>query len=130
MHRGIYIGLILSFLMCYLDIGHDGAVFLAEAEYYFIAELVNDFKVLLNPFAICAFLGQLLLMVAVFKRKHSKPVSLVGLILLYIIIVPLLLLAFISVNWKMLISIAPFLILTFVYFQQRHKLKLQEISEL
>ena len=72
MYRIIKLGIFLSFLICYVHLGHDGSAFVAEIEFSLIKYAADIFNLIQNPYFLIGFPAQVLLVIAIFRNKPSS----------------------------------------------------------
>lgn len=90
--------------------------FLIQIEIELILKATSDFKSVIHPFTIIPFLSQLLLIVSLFQVKPNRLLvssSIVGLLLLIGFIF---FIGIIVLNWKIILSALPFLIVSIITF--------------
>lgn len=90
--------------------------FLIQIEIELILKATSDFKSVIHPFTIIPFLSQLLLIVSLFQVKPNRllvSISIVGLLLLMGFIF---FIGIIVLNWKIILSALPFLIVSIITF--------------
>jgi hypothetical protein len=118
MKKGYAIGLLLSFLICYLEWGHNSS-FIAEEEYNFFVHHVT-LSSLVHPFILLPAIGQLLLLYSVFPKDPNPKLILTGMILLGLLAWFIFIISILSLNPKMLICSLPFTVIS-VLFIRRYK---------
>lgn len=109
--KSLNIGLILTSLLGYLEWGGGNSMFLAQAEWEIVLKLFSDPLAVFHPFVLLPLIGQLLLVLTLFQKEPSKKgtywgIAGIGILLLFMFVIGLL-----SLNWKVLLSTIPFLIL-------------------
>lgn len=87
-------------------------MFLFQAEGEIISKLSTDPVAVLHPFTILPFLGQVILFVSLFKKKPGKIRVYIGMSGLCILLGLMFLIGLISLNYKVILSTMPFLIVT------------------
>ena len=112
---------ILSSLLGYLEWGDNNTMFLFEAEYEVIYKLIFNTKEAIHPFTILPLLGQLVLLINLFLKKPIKwsvyvAIAMLGLLLAFIFFIGIL-----NLNWKLIISTLPFLVLSFLLIKALRK---------
>lgn len=106
--------LIISSLFCYLEWGTDQSYFLFQMEWQVIQEIVKNPAAFLHPFVAIPFIGQLLLITALFSKTPKKKLVYVGMIGIAVIVLMILLVSIISGRYAMSLSTIPyFMVSTF-----------------
>jgi len=101
--------LILTSLLGYLEWGNDRSSFLFQAEWEVLSRLFQDPLSVVHPLTLVPLLGQLLLFATLFQKEPGKALTLVGLGCLAILLVFICFIGVISLNWKILFSTVPFI---------------------
>ena len=115
MHKLFNIALFLTFLFVYLDLGHDGAEFIWQMESSIFTSSDHNILLLLNPFFILAFIGQVLLIISTIKSKSSRRVTVYSIIFLSAVVIPILVLGLLLFKSKIILSTLPFLALATIF---------------
>jgi hypothetical protein len=115
MIRFLKIALFITFLICYLDFGHDGSGFIGQIEYLVIKNLNADISSLQNPLFILALIGQILILISVFNSNHSNGLIFLGIKLLGVIVLLILIFGIFLLNLKMIVSTIPFIVVVILY---------------
>jgi len=102
--------LILTSLIGFLQWGKDSHLFLFQAEAEIIGKLFTDPTSVLHPFTVLPLAGQIILLITVFQKNPSKVLTLIGLSGLALLLLFMLLVGILSVNFKIIISTLPFVI--------------------
>ncbi len=106
--------LILSSLIGYLEWGTDSSSFIYEVEYQVITGLFTDFSDVSHPFTILPLIGQILIIITLFQKSPSKVLTYIGIVLLGILFGLMLFIGIINANFKILASVLPFFVITFL----------------
>jgi hypothetical protein len=114
-NRLLKIGIFISFLICFVDFGHDGAVFVGELEYNIIVNLKDTAGSFTILFFLLPFIGQLIISVSIFKNNAITKIFF-GTILLSFIVLLILILGLLTSNIKIIISTIPFISISIIYF--------------
>lgn len=125
MSKLINAGLIITVLFCYLEWGANNMhAFLFQIEYE-IFQTSDKAGTFTHPAVIVPLIGQLLLLITLFQKKPSRVLSTIGLIMLAALVLLVLLVGLLSLNWKIIVSTSPFLVVAFFYFRmwKREKIK-------
>jgi heme A synthase len=123
-YKLINLGLLLSFLICYLEWGQDMSGFLFQMEYDLFADASNSISSFLHPLILLPFIGQVVLLVSMFLRKPHRKLTLVVIAFLGVLVFMVLLVGVLSLNFKIIISAFPFVLISAYYvfsFQKRIK---------
>jgi uncharacterized membrane protein YciS (DUF1049 family) len=115
MHKLLNIALFIAFLIVYLDWGHDGAQFIWQMESSIFTRSDHNTLLLVNPFFILAFIGQVLLIISIIRSKPSGRVTLYGILFLSGLVIPLLIMGLLLFKVKMILSTLPFLFLATIF---------------
>ncbi|WP_111684149.1 hypothetical protein [Winogradskyella tangerina] len=113
--------LILSSFFGYLEWGIDNSSFLFEVEYQVISGLFTDFNSVSHPFTLLPLLGQILLVITLFQKQPSKKLTYLGIVLLGLLFGLMLFISIINLNFKILLSVIPFFIITFLIIRNQRK---------
>ncbi|MGB4849182.1 MAG: hypothetical protein WBP41_14760 [Saprospiraceae bacterium] len=125
MPRLINIGLLLSFLIGYLEWGHDNSSFVFQVEYLVFFQKDHSTDTFAHPLIIIPFVGQLLILFTIFQRKPSRRLTWIGLILLSILVLVILLVGLLSLNYKIILSTLPFILFSILFIVKRKEIKAQ-----
>jgi hypothetical protein len=115
MIRLFKIALFVTFLICYLDFGHDSSGFVGQIEYLVIKNLNAEISTLQNPLFILAFIGQILILISVFNSNHSNGLIFLGIKLLGVIVLLILIFGVFLLSVKMIVSTIPFISVLILY---------------
>ena len=102
--------IILSSLFVYLEWGKDNHSFLFQAEYEVLYKLISDPVAALHPLTLIPLLGQILLLISVFKHEPGKWMIITGVISLGILLGFILVIGSMVPNVKMILSTIPFML--------------------
>lgn len=103
--------LILTSLMGYLEWGGNNSTFLYQAEQEIIIKLVTKTTSVMHPFVLLPLIGQIILTLTLFRQKSSKYLTYIGISSLGILLVLMFIIGIISLNFKILLSCIPFLMI-------------------
>lgn len=118
MLRLINISLLLSFSVCYLE-WPNNSDFMFQLQYAVFAS--DDFiGAFTHPAVIAPLLGQIFILISLFKRKPDKRLTLNGMILLGLLVLLFLAIGLMNFNLKIILSTIPFF-LTSAYFLYKRK---------
>ncbi len=101
--------LILSSFLGYLEWGTNQSGFLIEVEWQIFSGILDDPTSFIHPFIIIPLLGQVLLFITLFQKKPSRLLTFLGLGCLALLLLFILFVGFLSMNFKIIASISPFL---------------------
>lgn len=115
--------LIITSLFGYLEWGGGNHVFLFTGEIDIIKKLFTNPTSVIHPFTLLPFAGQILLLITLFQKTTNKiltyiSISGLGLLLGFMFIVGLM-----SMNFKIIISTIPFLIVSILAIIHYRKIK-------
>jgi len=110
----LIISLIITSLFGYLEWSGNSHSFLFEAERELLIKLISDPVSALHPFTILPLIGQIVLLITLFQKKPSRFLTYSGLIGLGILLGFMFIIGVISINYKIIISTVPFLIVSVV----------------
>jgi hypothetical protein len=113
--RLVALGILLSFLTCYLEWGGGNWAFVAQVEYQvlFGKPEAQNFA---HPMIAIPFLGQLLVLFTLFQKTPSRRLVSIGTILMGVLVLMLVLIAVLSTNARIGLSTLPFLALAVIHF--------------
>jgi hypothetical protein len=106
--------LIFTSLMGYLEWGKDNRVFLFQAEGQILLKLLNEPVAVAHPFTMLPMLGQLLLLITLFQKSAGKILTYAGMTGIGILLAFMFVIGLVSLNWKILVSTLPFLLIAFL----------------
>jgi hypothetical protein len=123
MHRLINLGLLITFLICYTNWGHNEAGFIAQIEYDIFRYSAAVTAAIQNPLLVLAFPGEILFFVGIFQSTDTKRLTLAGLILVGIPVLDILVTGILNGEPLNALSTIPFLAIGIFWFIRRQKLK-------
>ncbi|MFN8243361.1 MAG: hypothetical protein U0X40_04835 [Ferruginibacter sp.] len=121
MKRILNTGLLLSSFPGYLEWGRGQHSFLIEAEIQIFQKAVNDAVSVLHPFTVIPLIGQILLIISLFRKNPNRLLTFAGMACIAGIMLLLLLIGIMSGNWKIIASVLPFLVLSFFVIRFNRK---------
>ena len=104
--------LLLSALMGYLAWGGNNQVFLFQVEAEVLSKLFVNPMSVLHPLVILPMFGQALLLISLFQKMPNKWLTYIAIACIGILLGLMFVIGLISMNYKMLLFSAPFLILS------------------
>lgn len=117
--------LIVTSLFGYLEWSENSHSFLFQAEADLILKLFTNPISTLHPFTILPILGQIMLLISLFQRKQKKLLIYFGIGGLSTLLVFIFIIGLISFNYKIVISIIPFIITAILSIRNLRKLRVQ-----
>lgn len=121
-HKILGILLILFSGMGYLEWGGNQSIFLFQAEFEIITKLFTNPISVLHPFTIIPIIGQILILVSIFKNPFNKLYLYLGIGFLSILLGFMFIIGCISMNPKILFSTLPFLGMSIYTFWKYKKI--------
>ena len=110
--------LIISSLVGYLEWGGGNHTFLFEAESEIFTKLFADPGSVAHPLIVLPLIGQVILLVTLFQRVPGKMLTYMGIGCLAILFLLMFAIGLMSLNYKILLSTIPFLLVA--VFTIRH----------
>lgn len=108
--------IIITSLLGYLEWGGGNKAFLFEMEMEVISRLFSNPGSIIHPLTILPMIGQLMLIFSLWREPFYKKLAFWGLGLIAILLVFILVVGIISLNWKIVVSVIPFLILSGMFY--------------
>lgn len=108
--------IIITSLLGYLEWGGGNKAFLFEMEMEVISRLFSNPGSIIHPLTILPMIGQLMLIFSLWREPFYKKLAFWGLGLIAILLVFILVVGVISLNWKIVVSVIPFLILSGMFY--------------
>lgn len=121
MKRLLNIGLFLSFLIGYLEWGKQNHTFIFQAEYELFSKISESPLTFLHPFILVPLCGQILLLYLIIKDSSNKRLTMITLASLGVFMLFLLFIGLLSMNFKIILSILPFLIIAIIIIRNNWK---------
>ncbi|RIV71956.1 hypothetical protein [Flagellimonas aequoris] len=115
--------LIITSLLGYLEWGGNSRSFLFQVEYEILSKIFTDPISALHPFTILPLIGQVILLVTLFQKTPSKTLTYISIGGLGILLVLMFVIGLMSLNYKIIISIIPFLTVTILAIRHYKKNK-------
>jgi hypothetical protein len=113
--------LILTSLIGYLEWPGNNHLFLFQAEVDIFSKLVTNPTEMMHPFIVMPIAGQALLLFTLFQQKPSKILTYTSISSLGILLAFMFVIGLISLNFKILVSSIPFLVIaiyTVIYYKK------------
>lgn len=113
--------LIISSLFGFLEWGQNKKMFLIQIEAEIFSKILKDPGSLIHPFILLPLLGQILLLLTLVQKNPNKIMTYIGIGGIGIIMALLFLIGCLNVNFMILFSTIPFLVISF--YTIRHHMK-------
>lgn len=113
--------LIISSLFGYLEWGGNNHQFLFQAEAGIICKFFSEPSSVLHPFVLLPLFGQILLLITLFQKTPNKLLIYMAIGCLGILLAFMFVIGIMSLNFKIILSTAPFLVLaiyTILYYKK------------
>jgi len=114
--------------MGYLEWGGDNKSFLFQAEGEIFSKLLTDPASAIHPFTMLPLAGQLLLLATLFQKRPGKKLTFIGIAGIGVLLVFMFVIGLMSLNYKIILSTAPFLIVGVVTIRH-HRLLTRTINK-
>lgn len=105
--------LIITSLIGYLEWGQNNSQFLFQIETELFIKLFSDTTSIIHPLILIPLAGQILLIISLFQAEPGKWLSFIGISSIGILFLFILLAGILSMNFKIILSSLPFLIISF-----------------
>jgi hypothetical protein len=115
--------LILTSLLGYLEWSGNSHSFLFQAEAEILSKLFTDPTSILHPFTILPMLGQLILVITLFPKATNKTLTYIGMGSLGILLGFMFVIGLMSLNYKIIISTIPFIVVSIIAIRHYRKIK-------
>jgi len=120
MNKFLPLLILLSSLFGYFEWGGGNSGYLGSLEYDLIRKGMSSSE-LFHPFILLPLCGQILLLVSLFYPKRALVIA--GILLLSVIMLMILLVGILSLNFKIILSALPFIVLSVFYIiKSRNKM--------
>jgi hypothetical protein len=113
--RLVNLGVVLSFLLCYLEWGGGHSAFVAQVEHQVLVGK-PEAQNFAHPMIAIPFIGQLLVLFTLFQKTPSHRLASIGIILMGVLVLLLAVIGVSSSNVRIASSTVPFLALTVIHF--------------
>lgn len=113
--------LIITSLLGYLEWGGNNHIFLFKAEAEIFSKLISDPISVIHPFTILPLISQVLLIITIFQNKPSKRLIYISIAGLGLLLGFMFIIGIIILNFKIIISTIPFIIVSIysIYFYKK-----------
>lgn len=109
MQRLLVACIFISSFFGYLAWGGDNSAFLFEVEYLILFQKDDVASTFTHPLVLIPFLGQLLILIALFQKQPDKRLVLPGIVLMSILFLLLFAIGFMGGDYKITLSTLPFI---------------------
>ena len=113
--------LIISSLFGYLEWGQNKKIFLFQIEAELFSKIFKDPLAVIHPIVFLPLIGQIILIITLFQKLPGKILTYIGVAGLGILMALVFLVGCINLNFAILFSTIPFLVLG--YFTIRYQMK-------
>ncbi len=113
-NRFLALTLLFTSLFGYLAWGNNQQAFLYQVEWDVISKLMNEPASVMHPLILLPLIGQLLLLISVFKRHPGKILLFTGLVCIGVLFLMMLLVGILSSNAKIILLASPYLIVALI----------------
>jgi hypothetical protein len=113
--------LIITSLLGYLEWSGNSHAFLFQAEGEILSKLFTDTTSVIHPFTVLPMLGQILLFITLFQKEPNKVMTYISLGSLGILLTFMFVIGIMSLNYKIILSTVPFLVvsvLTIIHYRK------------
>lgn len=114
--------LIVTSLFGYLEWGGDNHSFLFQAEGQVLSKIFTDPASVLHPLTVMPMIGQILLLITLFQKQPSKILTYAGIAGLGILMALIFLVGALGMNFKIMLTALPFLVLAFITIRHYQKM--------
>ncbi len=114
--------LLVMSLIGYLEWAGNNHIFLIQAEVEIFFKLITEPKSVAHPFILLPIIGQVLLLISLFQKTPHKALTYSGIGALGILLAFMFLIGVISLNFKILFSTIPFLVVaiyTIIHYRNK-----------
>lgn len=113
--------LIITSLLGFLEWGGNNHSFLFQAEAELLSKVFTDPTSVIHPFTILPLLGQVILIVTLFQRTANKTLTYISIGCLGILLGFMFVIGLMSLNFKIILSIIPFLVVAILTIRHNRK---------
>lgn len=117
--------LIISSLFGFLEWGENKTMFLIQVEAEIFSTILKDPGSLIHPFILLPLLGQILLLLTLVQKKPNKIMTYLGIGGVGIIMALIFLIGCLNINFMMLFSTIPFLVISFYTIRHHTKKRIE-----
>ena len=116
-NRLINFGLVIAFFLCYMEWGGGNSSFIFQAEHQILTQSEGWRSNFTHPIILAGLIGQLLLLYCAIRGNASKKLNWLGILILAPVVLIIFLAGALSMNWKMLLSVLPFIGLVILFWR-------------
>lgn len=117
--------LIISSLFGFLEWGENKTMFLIQVEAEIFSTILKDPGSLIHPFILLPLLGQILLLLTLVQKIPNKIMTYLGIGGVGIIMALIFLIGCLNINFMMLLSTIPFLVISFYTIRHHTKKRIE-----
>ena len=117
--------LIISSLFGFLEWGENKTMFLIQVEAEIFSTILKDPGSLIHPFILLPLLGQILLLLTLVQKIPNKLMTYLGIGGVGIIMALIFLIGCLNINFMMLLSTIPFLVISFYTIRHHTKKRIE-----
>ena len=117
--------LIISSLFGFLEWGENKTMFLIQVEAEIFSTILKDPGSLVHPFILLPLLGQILLLLTLVQKIPNKIMTYLGIGGVGIIMALIFLIGCLNINFMMLLSTIPFLVISFYTIRHHTKKRIE-----
>lgn len=115
--------LLITSLIGYLEWGGNNHIFLLKAEAEIISKLFSDPASVLHPFTIIPMVGQAMLLITLFQKQPNKVLTYISIGGLGILLGFMFVIGLMGLNYKIIFSTIPFLVVAVLAIMHYRKLQ-------
>ena len=115
--------LIVTSLLGYLEWGGNNHSFLFQAEGEVLAKVFTDPISAIHPFTILPLVGQLILIITLFQKSPNKILTYIAIGGLGILLAFMLIIGLWGLNYKIIVSTIPFMVVSIFAIRHYRKIK-------
>lgn len=120
-NRLINFGLVIAFFLCYMEWGGGNSSFIFQAEHQILTRSEGWRSNFTHPIILAGLIGQLLLLYCAIRGNASKKLNWLGILILAPVVLIIFLAGALSMNWKMLLSVLPFIGLVILFWRNNRR---------
>jgi len=120
-NRLINFGLVIAFFLCYMEWGGGNSSFIFQAEHQILIRSEGWRSNLTHPIILAGLIGQIILLYCAVWNKGGKKLNWLGILILSPVVFIILLAGALSLNWKMLLSVLPFIVLAILFWRNNRR---------
>jgi hypothetical protein len=117
MKQVINLALLIAFSICYLEWPPNNSMFIFQGEYVIFSSAKSWVSNFTHPLILLGLIAQLILIYAVINPKINSKLNHLGVIILTPIVLLFFVVGIVSINYKIMASTLPFLVLVVLYIR-------------